>query len=314
MSIEKLKNKSKQLRSTGMTTRAIAKELSISKSSAHLWTKDILYIDPKIEKAKQLRREGISFNKIAKELGATSRNIKHWTKEIVLTAEQEFNIHSNKNRVYIYNENLFTNPTAIAYYLLGVFISDGNTDKNLRSLHLISKDKAWIKSIAKIFCNEKPVHKRTNENRDYYELSIHSKFITEWFINHECVPAKSLTVKMPTIPNEYFPDFVRGIFDGDGSISMIKNKGKTFKLQAYIVSASKGFAEALSHKLNSIGVKNKLYKSVGKGSRHDSYRVMWQGTPTVKFCELIYGGGGLCLERKREIFKEYLAWRQGYET
>lgn len=41
---------------------------------------------------------------------------------------------------------------------------------------------------------------------------------------HGCVPNKSLILKFPTtLPNELVNDFIRGYFDGDGSV-YINNK------------------------------------------------------------------------------------------
>jgi hypothetical protein len=34
---------------------------------------------------------------------------------------------------------------------------------------------------------------------------------------------KSLTLEFPEVPKEYLPDFIRGYFDGDGSIMRLKN-------------------------------------------------------------------------------------------
>lgn len=318
-----LKTQAIKLRQNGMTTRAIAKLLNISKSTAHVWTKEIIIIDDRIDKVRSLRKSGMSFNEISKSINVCAATVARWTKDILLTEEQLLIMNRNKNNKYQYNYNIFDIESAISYYLLGVVISDGCIGNNLRYIVINSIDKEWLESIARIFCKNKPVYMRKNNTGTvYWSLSITDKKITKWFIDHGCFPNKSLTVKMPIIPNEYFSHFVRGVFDGDGNISIIKMKGKTLKLNTYICSGSKEFALSIHNKLNLFNVKNKFYirpgivRSIMGGEAklyNDSYIVSFQGSPAVNFCQFIYENNILCLNRKFLTYEEYTNWRKQYD-
>lgn len=55
---------------------------------------------------------------------------------------------------------------------------------------------------------------------------IHNTKLVRQIINLGCFPRKSLTLKFPTfdiVPEQYMSHFIRGYFDGDGSVSEGKN-------------------------------------------------------------------------------------------
>lgn len=215
---------------------------------------------------------------------------------------------------YNYNTELFINPNEITYYLLGAFISDGCVDQNLRKITISSKDDDWLSSIAKILCPEKSIQKIKKSN--CFVLRIHNKQIVNWFINNECTPRKSLTVKMPNIPKQYLSHFMRGVFDGDGCIvQQTFKRTKTKQIRIYIVSGSKIFAKQLSLILNDNNIKNNIItinnnnKSImNRPSKNynDCYRIVANSSNAVNFCKFIYKNKNIYLCRKEKIYKEYL--------
>ena len=52
---------------------------------------------------------------------------------------------------------------------------------------------------------------------------------------------KSKTLKFPSVPKEFLPDFIRGYFDGDGCVMRLKNN----RLNSAFTSGSKDFLDAL---------------------------------------------------------------------
>lgn len=255
----------------------------------------------KTEQAITLRQSGLSLRDIAKIVGVSHGTIRSWTKSIQISETNKLSINS-KNNKYKYNTDIFTTPNSLAYYFLGVCITDGCVDQNQRRITIVSKDKEWLETISKSICNNKPLHKVKNKNA--YTLTINSKFISNWLIDNECVPNKSLTVKLPNIPDEYLPHFVRGVFDGDGCITIHKKNKNLFM---YIVSASKSFATDLSNKLNHIGITNKLYtvKDNRKTTYHDCYRIFFTGQKSINFCEFLYSTSEIFLQRKYDKYQEF---------
>jgi intein/homing endonuclease len=269
------------------------------------------------QKARDLRVAGHTIVEISEILNCSKNSINKWVKDIILSNEDYYRINSRQAK-HSYNVELFRNSNGIIYYLLGSFISDGCVDKNLRKISISSKDEDWLLSIAKVLCPEKLPRKIKMSN--CYVLEIHNKQIVNWFTNNECVPRKSLIVKMPTIPNEYLSHFIRGLFDGDGSITITKQPfGITKQLRIYIVSASKTFVEELSktfdanrldHKITTISGKNRSILGRELKDYNDCYRIIFTGSKAVKFCEFIYHSKNIYLDRKYQIYQKYLDIRK----
>ena len=66
--------------------------------------------------------------------------------------------------------------------------------------------------------------KRTNKTYVRYSIQIASKEIVNDLNNLGIYSNKSFNCSMPNIPKKYFWDFIRGIFDGDGTIHQGKNE------------------------------------------------------------------------------------------
>lgn len=76
------------------------------------------------------------------------------------------------------------------------------------------------------------------DNRNICTFAIYSKTIYDDIIKLGGKERKSLDLKFPNVPKKYLPDFIRGLWDGDGSVFYYKYS-KTY-FSSY-VSASKEF-------------------------------------------------------------------------
>lgn len=221
---------------------------------------------------------------------------------------------------YSHNIKAFTNEDDLSYYLLGAYITDGCVSKNGCSLttELKSKDKDWLESIRDLVSSESNVFKA---NGNCYRLRINNKQIATWLVNHNCVPNKSLTVKMPQIPTKYLPDFIRGCIDGDGSIGIHKrNNGTSSKMYSvpvcYLVSASKDFIYDIRDALSKSGIHSTTQIKHTKdrvtvlkdGSRivgkHDQYIIKFTGRYCKELLSFAYHPGHkISMDRKAKLAK-----------
>jgi hypothetical protein len=225
---------------------------------------------------------------------------------------------------YSHNIQAFTNEDAVSYYLLGAYITDGCVSKNGVSLttELKSKDKDWLCSIRDIISPQTQVKKAKRSN--CYRLRIANKKIATWLVEHECVPNKSLKVKMPQVPVKYLPDFIRGCIDGDGSIGTFKRTNGTSKKQyatqvCYIVSGSKCFIQEMQEQLKQHNLHSTTRVKRTKGritilkdgqkiiGKHDQYIIQFTG----KYCQDIlrycyYPGVQLFMTRKKNKANEII--------
>lgn len=218
---------------------------------------------------------------------------------------------------YKYNLDIFKNEDAKSYYLLGAFITDGciiNNDRTIRA-SLSSNDNDWLELINQYVAPEKPIIKVKDSN--CYLLIYNCQELVYWFIDHGCYQRKSLTIKMPNVPKKYMKDFIRGCFDGDGSLSFTnryrKDKGYYERCRrAKITSASKDFIYSIYEYLCEIGIKStiqitKPHVSTYKGriiiSRNICYDInLSNGEEVYKFCKLFYNRNScLVMPRKQAI-------------
>jgi len=141
------------------------------------------------------------------------------------------NIITNRSHRKIkINENLFSNINHDSSYLIGLICSDGSIDNNGYGFQISSKDieileycKQILESEHKI-CKISSFDKRTNKTYIRYNIHFCSKKLVDDLNKLGIYNNKSFNCLMPSIPDEYFWSFLRGLFDGDGWVSGYNNR------------------------------------------------------------------------------------------
>jgi len=208
---------------------------------------------------------------------------------------------------YLYNLNIFLSENSTSFYLLGAFITDGCID-GPHKVKIVSKDFEWLSDMRNLICTDLPIA----NDRGTHVLKIYNTTIVNWLRKFGCVPNKSLTVKFPSIPPKYLPDFFRGCMDGDGSVgSYILKKHNNKFTSCYLLSASKDFIDTASLTLHSIGIEHYFYKDKiretnikGKKfmKKNPTYRIFFTNAKCEKFLKWIYYDGfPISLKRKYRI-------------
>ena len=124
-------------------------------------------------------------------------------------------------------------------YWLGMLMADGNIiykSENCKivSLHLNTNDKYIVEEFAKDIETDLTVKDYTYEYGDRKIkhdsiLRIHSTKMADDLAKHNVMPRKSYKqFGLPSINNDYMRHFIRGLFDGDGSISLINSIATLF--------------------------------------------------------------------------------------
>ncbi len=112
-------------------------------------------------------------------------------------------------------------------YCMGIMASDGNLSPDGRHIKIISKDEIIILNCQKALNPGAKITKqsRCNESeKKYFVLQFSDVKLYRFMNSIGLTSAKSKTIESVQIPYVYFRDFLRGEFDGDGSISIFKNK------------------------------------------------------------------------------------------
>jgi len=199
------------------------------------------------------------------------------------------------------NQDFFKNWNNQMAYIFGWFCSDGfvSYKKNHCGIHLNSKDKEMLEKIKKTMNSKHNIQEYENS----VNLRIYNKILCSDLINLGCYPRKSTKLKFPSVPDKYLMHFIRGYFDGDGSIHF--NKPNTIKV-SFI--ASKSFIKTLQVKLNKI-----LGLKIGPIQKH--YKIwicIYYGDDARKLCKWMYKNSkNLYLQRKKDRFDKHMRIRNG---
>lgn len=129
---------------------------------------------------------------------------------------------------YQYNYNFFNKPSPELSYFLGFYIADGYMSKNLRciTISVAEKDEEILKFFIKNLCPELKISsvlsKKFNSIQKRFSISC-SKIVHKMYFDFKIPQQKTGNEMIPDIAKPFIYDFIRGYFDGDGTV------GKTNK-------------------------------------------------------------------------------------
>ena len=106
-------------------------------------------------------------------------------------------------------------------YVVGLIATDGCLSTDGRHIEFNSKDKELVYTFRKCLKLENTVGKKTSGytgRKDYYRIQFGDVYFYEWLQGIGLSPRKSKSIGKLKIPTRYFFDFLRGSFDGDGTI------------------------------------------------------------------------------------------------
>lgn len=156
-------------------------------------------------------------------------------------------------RKHFCNFDYFKNiDTCNKAYYLGWAFSDGNICGNQYRLRLIKSDKEVLLNMNKDIESDYKIYERHN----YCELAITNSLFCENLIDKGCIKRKSYKIVFPNININYWLDFIKGVYDGDGSY-ICTNKTKKIDL----VSGSITFIIQIHNILKFYRIKSYVYKS-----------------------------------------------------
>jgi len=198
------------------------------------------------------------------------------------------------------NENFFSSWSPKMAYVLGLVITDGCISKT-GVISLCMNDKELLEKVKKVMGSAHNITPSKHQKALYYYHFAREKLVKD-LEKLYVVPRKSLIVKFPEVPGAYLPDFIRGVFDGDGSVYFDKRRPK-FPLTSKFVSGSQAFIEGLQRSLEGLGMpKRTIYKQKTKNGW--SYTIVFGHKDSIRLFKILYKDtqNGLFLERKHKRF------------
>jgi len=212
------------------------------------------------------------------------------------------NKYTYKYHIPNYNENFFCNWTKELAWLVGIVLSDGhvsNIGYKTKFINVHMCDKDVIYKIKKFISYNGNIHKHCPKNhyKPSYTITFCGKLVWDFFTGLGMDNNKSVTAKFPKdIPDILISHVIRGIFDGDGSITI--NKGK------YLSARICGTKNVV------YGVRNyiDLHHTIHVNKSGTNFIIQYTGERALSFLEYIYNGSNENnrMDRKYDIYIKYI--------
>lgn len=214
--------------------------------------------------------------------------------------------NDEEQRIYKIKESYFdTIDSQEKAYFLGLLFADGcNTGTNI-TLSLSGDDHYLLDVFQnELYIDKHPkISKTIFKNKNFktsYRMTICNTHIREILNEYGVIKRKSLLLKYPknVVNSNHFPHFIRGYFDGDGSV-WIRRHNQV----CYSILSTKEFLFSVAKELNkfNINIENKIYK---KGK---VFQLADTKQETVRqFYNFIYKDANIFMKRKKKLFDENL--------
>ena len=269
--------------------------------------------DEQIQQIIQDYQNNKSMRQIEKDYGVTRQSVATYLEKIGIKTTKG-NHHRKYTHQYDFFENIDTEEKA---YWLGFMFADGyivdysnkhGEDKFGITLH--SKDKETLKQFKKSLRSTNPITDVSSNGRQLHRILMSSQKTVDDLISHGCVKQKSLILKPPIgVPKKLTHHFIRGFFDGDGSIFWNKSefeKHNTWFTPSFNICIT-STKEMIEWIINQVGV--------GKISKEERRAKTWyyrqSGNDKVKqFCDYIYKDATIFMERKYQLYQELLKYTE----
>ena len=235
--------------------------------------------------------EGVSLTKLGKDIGV-DRNI--LSREIKKYLSKNTNF---SNRKYKLNENYFENIDSYEKaYWLGFIAADGcvyetGSGSKVLSFNLNYRDKNHLDKFLKAIDSTAIIKiidgAGFGASTKIASLQINSNKMVKDLNNLGIVQRKSLILSKPNIEEKYYYDWIRGYFDGDGSITVELSNGNS--------------------QINFLGTKEVL-DFIQEVLRPEKINKLHQNSLNKNTFSLTYGGKSLILQLLDKFYKDPIVY------
>ena len=215
-------------------------------------------------------------------------------------------VNAINTRKYKVNDDYFDKESHNMAYILGFLAADGTVSRNGNRIKigLSSVDRGCLESIRKELGIESSIFDyETSNGYLVSELSFTSSKIKQKLSEYNVIPGKTETFTFPTNLNkEYWIDFIRGYFDGDGSVGTAGPSAIRWQICSHRPHVLETIVNFLYEEYNIPKV------SIQKNKKGNSflYTIQYSNNSTRKIYQILYTDNSLYLPRKFEKFKSII--------
>lgn len=267
-------------------------------------------------------KDGLSMDRIADELG-----IGHGTVGAILNRRCPKSIRPQYNALGL-DETFFDRFSPEMAWCLGWLWTDGCLTKQ-SSVELASNDLDVLEKFRKAVKGKQKISWSEDKKRGYRfsRYRFNSVYVASKLRQLGMTERKSLVVRFPAVPKEHLRHFLRGVFEGDGSV-----KPNGTGVAVTICTASSAMKDGLMRALIGFGLrpichkeeKTIVRKQVNgrlKTGKHHLWVIAINRIADIQnFYNIIYGGvpSDIRMDRKHDrylkLLKKYWASRGGIST
>jgi hypothetical protein len=185
-------------------------------------------------------------------------------------------------------------------YAIGLLTTDGNLSIDGRHISFSSKDKELVEKIKYCLNLSNKITRKARGGeikKKYYLIQFGDVNFYHFLLKIGLMPNKSKILSQVFVPDEYFFDFLRGHFDGDGTCYSYWDPRWRSSYMYYLVflSASKKHILWLRRKIkNLVGVRGHI---TGDG-QNVVFQLKYAKKESNKIIQRLYYQNCICLERK----------------
>jgi len=212
-------------------------------------------------------------------------------------------IYTRKSRVNTFAFDCI--DTEEKAYWLGFLYADGSVSHYKSSkrveLGLKESDYEHLQKFSKFLSYRGEIHYRPETKS--YRVYFGCQKIHDDLVRLGCVEKKSLVLVFPNseqVPQHLLPHFIRGYFEGDGSIEVVHNVRGTIRKTVSLLGTKEFLSALLANlpfKVNSINIIKKC-----KNNDSNNYYFQLRKSDSELFLNYIYSNATVFLDRKHELY------------
>lgn len=223
---------------------------------------------------------------------------------------------------YVPNENFFDSiNTEEKAYILGFLYADGNNyvkNNNYEvSIKLQLEDLSILEKMRDLISPDSQVKKVFDKStyKFYYLFKINSKVLSQQLSNLGCVPAKSLILQFPSwIDLSLQHHFIRGYFDGDGSLYSKKPNKTNYVNWGWQITSTQQFCETVKDIIQELDVHCSQSLSRPKTNKITTTLSVGGNLQVKKVLDWLYQDATIYLPRKFDKYQEFIQSRSSSKS